>query len=96
MSAFIMATVAIKDQEKFKEYGAKAGPTLGQYGGELLIHGTHARTLHGGTDHSVGAVIRFPDQESLQEWYDSPEYQALIDLRSAGADVTFAAYDTLG
>lgn len=95
MSAFVIATVTVKDQAKFKEYGAKAGPTLSRYGGELLIHGSHVRSLHGGSDHTVGAVLGFPDRESLQAWYDSPEYQALIDLRSEGADVMFAAYDAL-
>lgn len=91
----MIITVSITDKEKFGQYGEKAGPTLAQFGGELLIHGTHARALYGGSDHSISAVIRFPDQASLQAWHDSPAYQDLVPLRTSGGDFVLTAYDTI-
>ncbi|HEY5763225.1 MAG TPA: DUF1330 domain-containing protein, partial [Rhodocyclaceae bacterium] len=37
-------------------------------------------------------VIRFADQESLNGWFASPAYQALIPLRLEAADVSLVAY----
>jgi uncharacterized protein (DUF1330 family) len=33
-----------------------------------------------------GMIVRFPDKESAIAWYESPAYQALIPIRTAGLD----------
>lgn len=38
-------------------------------------------------------VVRFPSLERLDAWHDSPEYQELIGLRQAGADMTMTSYE---
>ncbi|WP_161862678.1 DUF1330 domain-containing protein [Algicella marina] len=95
MSAFLIATVTIRDKEKFEAYSKKVGPELPGFGGELLIRGSFAESLHGGGDHQLAAVLRFPDMASLRGWYDSPAYQQAIGLRNAGADMTITAYEAI-
>jgi NAD(P)-dependent dehydrogenase (short-subunit alcohol dehydrogenase family) len=39
--------------------------------------------------------MRFPDRESAVSWYNSPEYQQLIDIRSVAMDARFGLLDGL-
>ena len=47
-----------------------------------------ARSLQG---HSCG----LPDRETAVGWYNSPEYQQLIDVRSVAMDARFSLLDGL-
>ena len=47
-----------------------------------------ARSLQ---EHSCG----LPDRESALRWYDSPEYQQLIGVRSVAMDARFSLLDGL-
>jgi uncharacterized protein (DUF1330 family) len=92
MSAFFIATVKIKDQEKFQEYASSTGPTLTPFGGELLKRGKAVSTLAGSSDHQMVGIIAFPDIDALDNWYQSDAYQALIPLRDSAADMTLTTY----
>ncbi len=91
MSAFVTAMVTVKNPEKFQQYAQQAGATFAAYGGEVLIKG---KPLDGGwvEAHDAIAIIRFPSIEHIDQWYGSPEYQALIPLRDEGADIAFNRY----
>ena len=39
--------------------------------------------------------MRFPDRESALSWYNSPEYQQLIEIRGEAMDVRFSLLDGL-
>ena len=39
--------------------------------------------------------MRFPDRETAIGWYNSPEYQRLIDVRSVAMDARFSLLDGL-
>ena len=93
MSAFFIATSTIKDPEKFAEYGTKAGASLAPYGGKLVIKGKAAKALAGACNHQAAGIIRFADMETLNAWYQSPEYQALIPLRNEAVDMTLITYE---
>jgi len=83
----------IKNAEKFKEYGLAAGPTLAQFGGELLFKGSVDKVLIGEHQHAMVAIIKFPCKDSLNNWYCSDAYQATIPIREEGADITFISYE---
>jgi len=93
MSILLIGQGTIKDAVKFKEYGIAAGPTLAKYGGELLFRGSVAKVLAGEHKHNMAAIIKFPDKESLNDWYNSDAYQVTIPIRKAGADITFISYE---
>ena len=44
---------------------------------------------------SSGAIVRFPDHETALRWYNSPEYQQLIEVRGVAMDVRFSLLDGL-
>ena len=99
MPAYIVVAHKITDAAKFEEYRTKVGPIIESFGGRYLTKGGSHNSLEKGfmisTMDSSGktvhwhpervVVIEFPDMESLNAWYQSPEYQPLIQLRLESA-----------
>jgi uncharacterized protein (DUF1330 family) len=97
MSALMIATIAVKDAEKFQEYLTATQRVAAPYGAELLYRGKADRTLTGEeSDHGVTVIVKFPSLEVIDEWYDSAEYQSLIPLRNEGTEMKMTSYQLLG
>jgi uncharacterized protein (DUF1330 family) len=77
-----------------EQYAGNAGKTAKEYGAEALAN-SNWELLDGGPTLSSGAIMRFPDREAALEWYNSPEYQRLIDVRGVAMDVRFSLLDGL-
>jgi len=92
MSACVIGHITVKDEEKWAEYRAQVPATLAPWGAELLFRGQRAGILAGQHEHVDTVVIRFPDADTVDAWYDSPEYQALIPLRQQAADLDLVVF----
>ena len=88
MSAFVVVDLTPKNGEKLKEYAEAAGPTVAAYGGEFLAKG-EPDVLNGGKPYAMKAIIKFADKDAANKWYNSPEYQALVNTRNEGMDSQF-------
>ena len=93
MAAFLVGTIRIKDPVRWQEYVGRVGATFVQYDGDVLARGAKAVELAGHAHGERMVVARFADLAALQRWHDSPEYQALVPLRLAAADVVLTAYE---
>lgn len=89
MAAYLLAFNKVKNPTLAAEYSAKAGPTVVAGGGTVVTKGK-VSILDGSFNVDAVLVVRFPDTVTLERWYQSPEYQALIPLRNEALDVTFA------
>ena len=67
--------------ESLQQYQPVARDTITRHGGEVTFRGGGAGALSGGRDFKVGLLIRFPDKESAQAWYNDPDYQKVLPLR---------------
>ena len=95
MSAYVIAEFTVKDPDVYREkYASNAGTTATEYGAEALAN-SKWEILHGDAVLSSGAIMRFPDREAALRWYNSPEYQQLIEVRGAAMDVRFSLLDGL-
>lgn len=95
MSAYVVVEFTVKDPDVYREqYAATAGKTAVDHGAEVLAAGNW-ELLDGETGLSSGVVVQFPDHEAAVNWYNSPEYQALIDVRGAAMDARFRLLDGL-
>ena len=75
MSAYVIVEFTVKDPDVYREkYAPNAGRTAKEYGGEALAN-SNWEILHGDGSLTSGALMRFPDHETVIKWYDSPEYQ---------------------
>lgn len=93
MSAFFVATVTIKDSDKFHAYAGKARDTFAAFGGELVLRGKFEGTFVGDVSHQAVGIVKFPDLQTLENWFQSDAYQAIIPLRDAAADMVIAKYE---
>lgn len=94
MPAFIVGTIRVTDADAWQQYVERVGTTFPPHGGRVLLRGAKARDLAGRAHGERIVVAEFPDMEALERWHDSPEYQSLVALRRAGAEVVLTAYQT--
>jgi len=92
MRAFIVGTIRVTDTDAWQRYVDRVGATFGPHGGRVLMRGVKAADLAGEGHGERVVIAEFPDLASLQRWHASPEYQALVALRNAGAEVVLTAY----
>jgi len=92
MSACVIGHISVKDEEKWAQYRAQVPATLAPWGAELLFRGQVAGILAGQHRHTDTVVIRFPDRASVDGWYQSAAYQALIPLRQQAADLDLLSF----
>ena len=85
MASYLIANYNVNNSEGYGAYVAAVGPTIVAHGGKILVAGTGSTTVEGNPG-GVTVVLEFPTREALQDWYDSPEYQEIIHLRTDNTD----------
>jgi len=93
MAAYLVGHITIKDPEKWGTYVKGVAVSLEPFDADILFRGKRFNVLAGEHLHSNTVAIRFPNQEILQQWYHSENYQKLIPIRDAAADVVIVTYD---
>lgn len=88
MNSFVIVSLNLLNEEKLKQYSAKAAPTVSNFGGEFIAKGKPTQ-LHGDSKFAMTVVIQFPDNDSANNWYHSEEYQQLIPLRNEAIESHF-------
>ena len=91
--AYIIGHISIKDKKKWEEYRDNIPATLEPWNGELVFRGKLSSVLSGDHRHTDTVVIRFPSLNALNSWHSSPQYQSLIPLRQAAANVDLLSYE---
>jgi len=77
MSTYAIVQVDVKDADEYAKYAELAGPAVTKYGGEFLVRGGKVEVKEGNS-RARCVVIRFPDLETAQTFYHSPEYQEAL------------------
>ena len=94
MAAYVIGHITVIDTQKWAEYRSRVPETLEPWGAELVLRGKLASVLNGEHDYADTVVIRFPDIESVSQWYSSPAYQELIQLRNQAAELVLCSYES--
>jgi uncharacterized protein (DUF1330 family) len=81
MAGYFVANYTITNQAEYSEYVAVVGPILQAHGAEGIVIDRASEPLEG-TAGQVTVVLRFTTKAAAQAWYDSPEYQAILHLRT--------------
>ena len=76
--------------EAIAEYLHRIDATLGPFGGKFRVHGGQAELLEGDWTGDL-IIIEFADRRAARGWYASPDYQAILPLRTrhSEGDVIF-------
>ncbi len=94
MAAYLVGHISVKDSDLWQVYIAGVQKSLAPFEAEVVFRGQRAAILAGEHPHNQCVVIKFADQPSLQQWFNSDAYQNLIPTRDKAADVAIISYDT--
>ena len=94
MAAYLIGHISVKDPDRWQEYVAGVRESLDPFEAEVLFRGRRAAILAGDHIYDQCVVIKFADQPSLQQWFNSDAYQSLIPIRNMAADVVIISYDS--
>jgi uncharacterized protein (DUF1330 family) len=83
MPAYAVVNVRQRTENaEMAEYRSKVQATLDLYGGRFLARGGAVEVREGDWTPERLVVIEFPSLQQARAWYDSPEYRAILDLRT--------------
>ena len=95
MAAYAVVNVRVTDPVRYEEYRSKVPATIASYGGRYLVRGGALEVLEGEWDPERLVVLEFESIGRLREWYDSPEYAPLKQLRQEAAATQFVVVEGL-
>jgi uncharacterized protein (DUF1330 family) len=85
MAGYFVANYKITNQDNYKQYLAAVGPILQAHGCEAVVVDRDSVRLEGSAG-EVTVVLRFATKDAAQAWYESPEYQAILHLRTDSSE----------
>ncbi|MDJ0629372.1 MAG: DUF1330 domain-containing protein [Rhodobacter sp.] len=94
MPALMISEITVKSPEKLQDYMAKTRALAARFGAEMIAQAEFARPLTSNDPHDRVVIAKFPDLETLERWYDSPEYADLVPLREEASEMRMTAYAT--
>ena len=94
MSAYLIGHISVKNGELWQAYVEGVRESLSPYESEIIFRGQLVSVLAGKHEHDLSVVIEFPDQNTLNNWYNSKKYQSLIPIRDKAADVVLVSFNT--
>ncbi len=96
MSAYIVVQVQVHDPVGYEEYKKGVPATLALYDGKFLVRGGKKETLEGDWSPERFVILEFPSVARAKEWWASPEYRAIIDLRYRNASSQMIVVEGVG
>jgi uncharacterized protein (DUF1330 family) len=93
--AYWIVRVSVRDEQRYPEYLAAAGPAFQKFGANFIVRGGTFEAMEGNArDRNV--VVEFRNRETAMACYQSPEYQAAKLIRQKYADADFIIIDGAG
>ena len=82
MAAYMIFTHKVTDADTLNnDYLPRAVETLGPYAPEICVVDENVEIFEGDSDDTRTVVLKFKDRDEAKRWYNSPEYQAIVNLR---------------
>ena len=85
MAAYLIVYMTISNPEQLKKYQAVTPAAIAKYDGRFLVRGGPKVTVEGPDEHRRVVVVEFPSFKRAQEFWDSPDYRAAVELRKGAA-----------
>jgi uncharacterized protein (DUF1330 family) len=82
---YVVAEIRVTDPEPYKEYLAAVTPLVEKFGGTYLVRAGESETREGAAPEGRIVVLEYPSYAAAKAFYDSPEYQAILPLRTNNA-----------
>lgn len=80
--AYLIGHITVTNPEEYKKYSAAVPATIEKHGGKYLVRGGPSAQREGEALRDRHVIVEFSSRQALDTWYDSPEYQAILPLRT--------------
>jgi uncharacterized protein (DUF1330 family) len=85
MPVYLIIEITVNDPEVYGEFVAQVPTVVEKYGGRYLARSAEISTMVGDWRPEWIVLIEFESIEQVQEFFASPEYQALVPIREQSA-----------
>ncbi len=86
--AYWIVRVSVRDEQRYPEYLAAAGPAFQKFGAKFLVRGGAFEKMEGSA-RERNVVVEFKDRATALACYESPEYRNARPIRQKYADTDF-------
>lgn len=88
MPAYAVIVAKTLDQQALMEYARQTNPLTEAMGGRYLLRARGATLLEGSFGEGAGVlIVEWPDKETAQKFWNSPEYREIKKIREGKAEV---------
>ena len=96
MAAYLVVDTDLTDSTRYEDYKRLAKPIVEQHGGQYLARGGDiTRKETDLWDPKRLVLIRFDSADQARRFYDSPEYQQVLQISKASARRTVVILEGL-
>lgn len=89
MAAYLVVDSILTNPELYEEYKLKAKPIVEKFGGEYMARGGSVSLKENKLwTPTRMALIRFPSSIDAENFYESAEYQEVLNISKSSADRT--------
>jgi uncharacterized protein (DUF1330 family) len=86
MTIYAIAQISISNPDSYNRYQAGFMEVFGRFKGSLLAADANPQIVEGSWDREKVILMSFPDEDSFQEWAQSPEYKEISIDRKSGSN----------
>jgi uncharacterized protein (DUF1330 family) len=82
---YIYAELEVTDPALFETYRPLAAASIAEFGGRYAVRGGDPKVLEGSGTPPRSVLLEFDSPERAMQWYNSPQYQAALEIRLRSA-----------
>jgi len=86
MNYYFIAQIKINEKIEYQKYIDGSGDIFKKYNGEYLSVDNEPIILEGNWDYSRTVLIRFKCKDDFESWYNSDDYQKILQYRLNAAN----------
>jgi len=90
--AYIVANFTVNDSETFKKYLSVVGESINKFKGKYIVRSPLTDILEG-EPFKFLAIVEFNSKEIANTWFNSEDYQKIIDMRISSTEGWFVIAD---
>jgi uncharacterized protein (DUF1330 family) len=93
LTAYLIVDLVVSDTVGYAKYESLVSATVETYGGRYLVVGGRMEKLEGDWSPKRLVMLEFESLERLTQWFDSPEYKPVKELRHHSSHTNMVAIE---
>jgi uncharacterized protein (DUF1330 family) len=95
VSAYVIVDLAVSNASLYAQYESLVSATVEAYGGRYLAVGGRTERLEGDWLPGRLVILEFENLERIRQWFDSPEYKPVKELRHKAARTNMVGVEAI-